>query len=215
MSDTKYVDINNLGLEEEELGSEFNAESNAFAGLPPIPKGKYIGTLSFRDADPGKQFTEKEYNTAKTGKSGKYEATKLVTTVTSPAEFDKRKVFDDFISTGLWNEDDTSKIASLLHLLGRSPEVTAARTHRDLSRALANAIAGQPSVGVVVDWEGRIKNAEGNYETIYKTMTQFRQRDDGTFDPVIRDAEGKEIGRARTKVKAYFAAPSGANAVAG
>lgn len=210
----QFIDINDLGLEEEALEGDFNPNANEFAGFALLPKGRYIGSLQFREQDPSKQFIEKDYS-ARSGKSGKYEATKLVTIVTDPDEYAKRRVFDDFVSTGIWNSD-SSKISSILHLLGRSQEVTEARTHRDLSRALANAVAGQPVIGVVVDWEGRVKNTEtGEYEDLYKTMTQFRQKEDGTYDPEIKDGEGNVIGKARLRVVKYFAAPSGASAVAG
>lgn len=209
-----FIDINNLGLEEEELGGDFNPNSNEFEGPPLLQKGRYLGQLAFRQQDPEKLFVEKEYNEAKTGKKGKYEATSLVVIVTQPSEFTNRRIFDDFVSTGIWN-GDSSKVSSILHLLGRSAEVSEARTHRDLSRSLAAAVAGSPAIGVNIDWEGRVKGLDGNYETVFKTMTQFKQRADGTYDPNIYDAEGNVIGKARLKVKGYFAAPSGASAIAG
>lgn len=212
MSDS-FVDINNLGLEDEPLGDGFNPSANSFSGPPPLPKGTYLCSVTFRETDSSKQFQEKEYKTDKGHAPGKYFATKLVGTVISPTEFEKRKIFDDFVSTGVW-QDDTSTIASILHVLGRGDEVVAIATsgggHASIARLFSTAIAAEPLLRLSVDWEGRVKGEDGNYTTLYKTMTDFKQRTDGTYDPVIRDAEGNQIGVARLKVKGYFAAPNAA-----
>lgn len=214
MSDS-FVDINNLGLEEEPLGEGFDPNANSFAGPPPLAKGTYVASVAFREADSSKQFQEKEYKTDKGHAPGKYLATKLVATVKSPETVAGRKIFDDFVSTGIW-QDDTSTIASILHVLGLGDEVgRVAREgggHFALARLFANVIAGEPTLRVSVDWEGRVKQEDGSYETVYKTMTDFRQREDGTYDPIIRDGEGNQIGQARLKIKGYFAAPSTATA---
>ncbi len=217
MSDN-YVDINDLGLADEPLGSDFNPNANAFSGPPPLEKGKYIVNIGFRDADPSKQFQERNYNTDKGHEAGKYFSTKLVGVVTRPEDKAGRRIFDDFVSTGIWR-DDTSTIASILHLLGRGEEVAAlarrGEGHLGLCRLLSKALAANPLIGINVDWEGRVKNDDGTYDDLYKTMTEFRQREDGTYDPRITDGEGNVIGVARLKVKGYFKAPSGATASAG
>lgn len=209
MSDN-FIDINNLGLEEEPLGADFDPSANAFAGPPPLPKATYVCSVAFREKDPAKLFQEKDYKTDNGHEAGRYLATKVVATVASPTEFAKRKIFDDFVSTGVWG-DTSSKISSILHLLGRGDEVIAVVRagggHQAIARLFASALAGEPTLRVSVDWEGRIKEADGSYTTLYKTMTDFRQREDGSYDPVIRNAEGEQIGVARLKVKGYFAAP--------
>lgn len=204
MSESTFVDINNLGLEEEPLGEEFDANANAFSGPPPLMKGTYVVDIAFREADPSKQFEKKQYR----GKSGSYLATKLVGTVVQPEDKAGRKIFDDFVSTGIWR-DETSTVASLLHLLGRSDEVKAATNHEDLARSLSLALASNPRVRMRVDWKGRIKNpTSGEYEDLYKTMTDFKQRDDGSYDPNIYGEDGVTvIGRAQLKVRGYSAAP--------
>lgn len=205
---SEFVDINNLGLAEEPLGEEFDATSNAFSGPPLLSKGTYTVSAQMREADPSKQFEKREYK----GKSGIYYSTRLLLTITQPEDVAGRKIFDDFCASGIFGDRDTSTIASLLHLLGRSDEVAAADSHEALCRSFALALQSNPTVRVRVDWEGRVKREDGTYETIYKTMTDFRQRDDGSYDPEIKDAEGKVIGKARLRVKGYFAAPSGAAA---
>lgn len=213
---SEFIDINDLGLEDEPLGEGFDPSANSFAGPPPLPKGTYVCSVKIREADPSKQFQEKDYRTEKGHAAGKYFATKLVSTVLAPEASAKRKIFDDFVSTGIW-QDDTSTIASILHVLGRGEEVIRlvqeGGGHRALARLFAMTMAGEPTLRVSVDWQGRVKNEEtGNYDTIYKTMTDFRQREDGSYDPVIKDGEGNQIGVARLNVKGYFAAPQGASA---
>jgi hypothetical protein len=210
MSDN-FVDINNLGLEDEPLGADFNPSANSFSGPPPLPKGTYLSSVAFREADQSKRFQEKEYKTDKGHAPGLYYATKLVATVVSPTDFAGRKIFDDFVSTGVW-QDNTSTIASILHVLGRGEEVVnIAKTgggHKAIARLFAVALAAEPLLRLSVDWEGRVKEEDGTYTTLYKTMTEFKQREDGSYDPIIRDAEGNQIGVARLKVKGYFAAPN-------
>lgn len=204
MSDERFVDINNLGLEQEPLGDDFDPNANSFSGPPPLDKGKYIVQPAFREQDPAKRFIERDYKTDKGHAPGKYLQTRLVLTVVSPEEKAGRKIFDDFVSTGIWM-DDTSKIASILHLLDFSDAVAEAEGQQDLCRALSNALASNPSIGVNIDWEGRVKNEQGGYDTIYKTQTEFQTRKDGTYDPAIKDGD-EVIGGARTKIKGYFKA---------
>lgn len=218
MSTENFIDINDLGLVEEPLGEDFNPSANAFSGPPPLPKGKYTVNIAFREQDPSKQFQEREYKTDRGHEAGKYFSTKLVGIVARPEENKGRRVFDDFVSTGIWR-DDTSAIASILHLLGRGEEVVAIARRGEgqlaLCRLLSQTLAANPLIGMSIDWEGRVKNPEtGQYDNLYSTMTEFRQRDDGSYDPQIKDVEGNVIGVARLKVKNYFAA-AGAVAQAG
>jgi hypothetical protein len=213
----EFIDINDLGLEDEPLGDNFDATANSFSGPPPLPKATFTVSVAFREKDPGKQWAELAYNEEKGFGPGKYLATKLVLTVLD-GEHEKRRIFDDFVSTGVWN-GSTSTIASILHLLGRGDDVVRlsreGKGHMELARLFSQAIASEPTLRVAVDWEGRVKNEEtGKYETLYKTMTEFPQRKDGTNDPVIRDENDTTIGQARLKVKRYYAAPTGAGAVA-
>lgn len=216
MSDSNFVDINNLGLQDEPLGDGFDPNANAFSGPPPLPKGNYVCSVAFRESDPEKQFQEKEYRTDRGHSAGRYFATKLIGTVISPTEYEGRKIFEDFVSTGIWR-DDTSTIASILHLLGRGEEVSQIVAegggHLALARLFSQALSAEPRLTLRVDWEGRVKNEDTDqYDTIYKTMTEFRQRPDGTYDPVIKDGEGKQIGVARLKVKGFASAPNAATA---
>lgn len=210
---SKFIDINDLGLEEEPLGGDFDPNANSFSGPPPLDKGKYVVLPAFAEADPSKRVIERQYKTDKGHAPGRYLSTRLIMTVVSPEGKAGRKFFDDFVSTGIWM-DDTSKVASILHLLGFKDAVSEAKSHEDLMRALGNALSGNPVIGVTLDWEGRVKNDDGGYDTIYKTQTEFPVRKDGTYDPVITDGEGNVLGNARTNVKGYFKASGQAAASA-
>lgn len=165
---TQTIDINNLVLSDEIMDG-FDPTANQFAAPPPVKAGLYTATLSFASDDSEKRWFPISYNgdkyPEKAGKS--YSKTRLIGRISqSGGEFDGRRVQDSFCSTGIFGQQVTSKVASLIHLFGRGEELTGIRTDTELRELFENCLAAEPQVKIVTSFEWQGKDTDGGYVTV-------------------------------------------------
>jgi hypothetical protein len=158
----QFVNINDIEGETDMEG--FDPSANAYAPPPPIEKGDYVGTLTFASDNPEERWEKKFYGDKYPEKQARkefYFVTRLVGTITE-GNYEGRKVFDDFMSTGIFN-NPTSSVASLLKELGY--DLDNVRKQTELCQLLEQALAGEPLMSFHVDWKWR-GSAEGGYKRI-------------------------------------------------
>lgn len=178
---TAVTDINNLQLSDDVLDG-FDPTANQFAAPPPVKAGLYTASLFFANDDEAKRWFPIAYNADKyPSKEGKsYSKTRLVGRIIAPgAEFDGRKVQDGFCSTGIFGNQTTSKVASLIHLFGRGDDLQAVHTDGDLRKLFEQCIAAEPVVRIVTNYECNF-GKEGNYETV-RGADGFPKDDNGNI----------------------------------
>lgn len=199
-------DINNLVLSDDVLEG-FDPNANQFAAPPPVKAGLYTASLSFATDEAEKRWFPIAYNAEKyPAKAGKtYSKTRLIGTLIQPGgEFDGRRVQDPFCSTGIFGNQSTSKVASLIHLFGRGEDLNNVRTDGDLRSLFEECLAAEPQVRVVTDfeWTG---SKEGGYQII-RGKANFPVDENGNIIPVLKDpATGEDIAGYAVIVK-YLAA---------
>ncbi len=165
---TQTIDINNLKLSDEIMDG-FDPTANQFAAPPPVKASLYTATLSFATDEAEKRWFPIAYNGDKyPDKAGKvYSKTRLIGRISQPGgEFDGRRVQDPFCSTGIFGQQTTSKVASLIHLFGRGDDLTNVRTDGELRELFEQCLAGEPQVRIVTSFEWQGKDTDGNYVTV-------------------------------------------------
>lgn len=151
----KYVGLADITPVEGEMEG-FDPTASQFE-TKPIKPGVYPTQLQFSEADPEKRWEEKFYNTAKypnkvdrQGNPLKYYVTRL-TGVIADGEFTGRFVSDRFVSTGIWGDNNTSTIASILNEAGY--DLTGVTSQPELCQLFEQYIASEPVMRCKVDWE--------------------------------------------------------------
>lgn len=142
------VDLNDPNLQPENL--ELNPDADAFTFPAPPPAGTYDAKLKVKQKD-GSDFVR---GTTKDGKS--YLATQIEARLIIPSgdnqKYDNWPVFDNFVSTLVSQQTGTTRLAGILKALG--VPVPAKTSDVELAKLLLNALAGEPSCKITIDWEG-------------------------------------------------------------
>jgi hypothetical protein len=194
-TEAKFIDINDLQLSDEVMDG-FDPSANQYAPPAPIPPAIYLVRLGFAENDAAKRWFQLGYNKEKypekAARGAFYLKTRLVGVVTE-GEFEKRRVIDPFVSTGIFDGSrtpGTSAVASLVHVLGRGDELRADIGQFELAQLFENCLATEPIVRVQTDWEATFSKEAGRKQT--KGIKNFPTDAHGKpthllIDPVTND----------------------------
>jgi hypothetical protein len=197
----QFVNINDIEGETDMEG--FDPSANAYAPPPPVEVGEYTGTLTFANNNPEerweKRFYKAEKYPEKAAREEYYFVTRLMGTITTEGTYEGRRVFDDFMSTGIFN-NPTSSVASLLKELGY--DLDNVRKQTELCQLLEQALAGEPQVKFYVNWEWK-GSAEGGYQRIRGQKKIFEAAGKDTH--IVEDPDTGEAIPARAIITRYRA----------
>jgi hypothetical protein len=136
-----------------------------------------------------------------------YYATQVTCQVADQSsEFNGRMVFDNFVSTMVFPNSGTSKVAAIIRAIGGfDDELRAVRTHEQLAQLFTRALASEPTCRISTRWEATEKTSDGKYNTFLKGMRNFPQNADGSYQHIVKgeDPAGDEI-TARATVTRYL-----------
>lgn len=197
-TERRFVTINEIEGTDADMEG-FDAAADAYAPPPPVKYGQYVGSIAFSETDPEKRWEEKTYNKDKYPEKEDqvYYVTRLVGTI-GEGPYTDRRVYDSFMSTGLFNQG-TSSVASLLKALGF--DLSDVRKQTELMKLLEGALASDPTCGFTVDWEWR-GSAEGGYKRI-RGHRNFPAGPDGEPTHLLEDEATGETIPARAVITRY------------
>jgi hypothetical protein len=185
--------------EGEDFMEGFDPTADAYAPPAPVAPSTYLGTITFAVDDPEQRWERKTYNAEKyPEREGQaYYVTRIKGRITDGGQYDNRVVFDDFMSTGIFNSG-TSGVASLLKQLGYDLSNVTKQTQ--LCQLLEQALAGEPQVKFTTDWEWR-GSAESGYLRIRGQRKIFERA--GKETHIVEDPATGEERPARAVITRY------------
>jgi hypothetical protein len=171
------VDLNDPSLVVENL--EVNVDADQFAFPAPPPAGVYEAKLKIKQTD-GSDFVRKVTKKGKAYLQTQLEL-RLVIVGGELDKYDNWPIFDNFVSTLVNEQQGTNKMVGILKALGK--QVPAKTNDVELCKMLRDAVAGEPSCKVSIEWEASAEvgtDSDGNkvYER-FKGMKRFPMAPDG------------------------------------
>jgi hypothetical protein len=180
--------IDKLDINSFDDNSVMDIDPNAdYATLPPPPDdGKYRAIIKLKANKNGELFTGKRDESGNV----KYLATQIEARIVNPGgKFDDWPIFDNFVSTMVGFNSNTSKIASLLKDLGKP--LAGRVSHKDQVLALQAALEGGAEIGIVTQWRasattGKKKdNGKDEYEEL-KGQKRFPEDGKGGRKHIVK-----------------------------
>lgn len=185
------VDLNELQLEDDDLGSDFNPDADAFSGPPPPPDGiAFVKLRLFKGGD-----TPTGFSVGQTRNGDSYIMARIEARIVDEGgPFHDRPLFDRQ-STAKRTGSGTCGIAGVLKALGEAVPRTIGK--RELAVMLRDVLEQEPMCRIEHQWQGRAQtgtddNGRPIYRTVKRGMKKFPQNEDGSYNHVF-EHDGEEV----------------------
>jgi len=174
----QVVDLNDLTLEDDQMGADFDPNADAFGGVAPPPDDtEYVVKL---ELDKGRSNTGFISGKDKNGNS--YVMAYITGTITE-GPFEGRKFFDN-VSTTVMQSTGACSMASLLDKalgVSVSPQIG----KRELAILLRDTLEEGAFCIVETQWRASQQRADGTYRSVKHKMRNFPKKKDGSYDHVV------------------------------
>jgi len=187
--DAKPVDLNQIQLDDDDLGPDFDPTADAYAAIPPPDDAVYVVRVEL-----DKNKSPSGFLSGRSKQGTGYIMANVVATIEDEGNsFNGRKYFDS-LSTFVSQATGACTMATFLEKALRVAVPPNAKK-TELAKMLETELEGGALCRIESQWQARQEQDNGKWRTIKRGQARFPKNEDGTYNHILEDLPDKPVAR--------------------